>query len=221
MQKASPPCQLAAEQRWLRGEMRRSILAPRYNPSPQQIDAAKQTEKVLARRELASVLRMLEQHNRQRVLERHKTPFLLGPHLYQIIISVEERRSVRKQCPLLAQSPRKVRAHFRKVAAQARALARLLREGPQPPVAAPLDWLLGEAAAAYGSLAEKTPPQRRQKLPHKSELRHRAITVLCDAFRGEFEQPHHAHVATIVAELTGTPIDADYVKKVEKRGQSA
>ena len=221
MQKASPPCQLAAEQCWLRGEMPRSLLARRYNPSPQQIDAAKQTEKVLARRELASVLRMLEQHNRQRVLERHKTPFLLAPYLFQIIISVEQRRSVRKQYPLLAQSPRKVHAHFRKVAAQARALARLLREGPQPPVAAPLDWLLGEAAAAYDTLAEKTPPRRRQKLPHKSELRHRAITILCAAFRREFEHPHHAHVATIVAELTGTPIDADYVKKVEKRGQSA
>ena len=99
MQKASPPCQLAAEQRWLRGEMPRSLLAPRYNPSPQQIDAAKQTEKVLARRELASVLRMLEQHNRQRMLERHKTPFLLGPYLFQIIISVEQRRSVRSNAP--------------------------------------------------------------------------------------------------------------------------
>ena len=220
MQKASPPCQLAAEQCWLRGEMPRSLLARRYNPSPQQIDAAKQTEKVLARRELASVLRMLEQHNRQRVLERHKTPFLLAPYLFQIIISVEQRRSVRKQYPLLAQSPRKVHAHFRKVAAQARVLARLIRKGPQPPVAARLDRLLAKAAAAYDSLAEKTPPQRRQKLPHKSELRHRAITVLDGAFRNEWKQPYYEYVADIVTALTGTPTDADYVKKVVKRSKT-
>jgi hypothetical protein len=212
--------QLAAEQVWLRGETPRSFLAPRYNPSPQQIDAAKQVEKVLARRELASVLRLLEQHNRQRVLERHKTPFLLGPYLFQIIISLEQRRSVHKQYPLLAHSPRKVRAHFREVAAHARALARALREGPQPSVAAPLDWLLGEAAAAYDLLAEKTPLHRRQKLPHKSELRHRAIIVLDGAFRNEWKQPYYEYVADIVTALTGTPTDADYVKKVVKRSKT-
>jgi hypothetical protein len=119
--------QLAAEQGWLRGETPRSFLAPRYNPSTQQLDVAKQAEKVLARRELASVLRTLEQHNRKRVLEQHKTPFLLGPYLFQIIISVEQRKSEHKQRPLLALSPSKVHTHFRKVSAKARALARMVR----------------------------------------------------------------------------------------------
>jgi hypothetical protein len=220
MQRPSPPCQLAAEQRWLHGETPRSFLAPRYNPSPQQIDAAKQAEKVLARRELGSVLRMLEQHNRQRA-----TPFLLAPYLFQIIISVEQRKSVREQCPLLAQSPRKVHAHFRKVAAHARAFARLLREGRPPldpllgQVTAAYDLLplLGEVAAAYDLLAEKTPPRRRQKLPQLSELRRRAVTVLCPAFYREFEQPYYAHVARVVSALTGTPIDVDHIKKIVQR----
>jgi hypothetical protein len=210
--------QLAAEQGWLRGETPRSFLAPRYNPSPQQIDAAKQAEKVLARRELASVLRMLEQHNRQRVLERHKTQFLLAPYLFHVISSVELRKSVHDQHPLLAKSPRKVHAHFRKVAAKTRDLARLIRKGPQPLIAPgmPLDRLLNDVfAVAFTLLAEKTPPQRRQK--QQSELRHRAIIVFDGAFRNEWKQPHNEHVADIVTALTGIPTDADYVKKVVKR----
>jgi hypothetical protein len=213
MQKASPPCQLAAEQRWLRGETPASFLAARYNPSQERIDIAKQVEKLLARPELTNVLCLLEEHNKQRA-----SPFLLGPYLFHVFNSVEQRKSVHEQSPLLAQSPRKVHAHFRKVAAKTRDLARLIRKGPQPLIAPamPLDRLLNDVfAVTFTLLAEKTPPQRQQK--QQSELRRRAITVLCDAFRREFEQPHNEHVADIVTALTGIPTDADYVKKVVKR----
>jgi hypothetical protein len=126
-----------------------------------------------------------------------------------------------------------------------RALARLLRKGPQPYVALaahddgreaatlfqpcsivqsphrsetvkPLAELLDTAAASLDSVPEKILRGQRAK-SRRTELQRLAASTLASRFRKELNSPYYAHVAAIVAALTGIDTDADYVKKIDKR----
>src|SRR5262249_10029033 len=121
--------QLAAEIEWLR---QWKLLAERGNRRPLERwnSIVHQVEKALHRPELAKFLTVLEKHNSTR-----KTPFLLGPHLFQVVGSVEDRRTIRTNMPVLNRPPAEVRAHLQEASAKSKALAKLLRKGPQPGVA--------------------------------------------------------------------------------------
>jgi len=250
-----PFLQLPTEKAWVRGELPGSFLTSHGNrrSARLRIDIAKKIEKVLDSCELMPVLRVLEKHNNQQNSKkgcgRRKSPFLLGPYLFHVMNSVELQKVIRETTPLLAQSPAKVRVHFKGASAKTKALARLVRKGPRPLIAlaarvrkviepfpiirspnrsataVPLDWLLDNVAISLESIAEKTLQRQHRKLAQSArmaeqlELRRLAISVLCDAFRKEFNQPYHSHVATIVTELIGIDTDADYVKKVHKRAR--
>src|SRR5215813_4939770 len=92
--------QLAAEIEWLK-------LLVKYSNSAQWISVVHQVEKALQCAELAKFLTVLEKHNSTR-----KTPFLLGPHLFQVIGSVEDRGTIRTKLPVLNRPPAEVRAHL-------------------------------------------------------------------------------------------------------------
>jgi hypothetical protein len=233
--------QLAEERRWLRGEIPGSFLAPRGNwrPPPEWTAFAERVEQVLARPELRNVLRVLEERNRNR--SKRANPFLLGPYLFSIIHRIEARREYRQQMPALGRRPAELRAHFQDASKKAKALARVVRKGPQPftslaarahmtdafklfqpgPIIqspkkqksiVPLDRLLDEAAGSLDLLAENiSRPSARGSV--KSE----AAGFLAITFRNVLKKPYHSEVATIVQVLTGKDTDEDYVKKIEKR----
>ena len=142
--------QLAAEIEWLR---QWKLLAERSSRRPPERwnSIVHQVEKVLHRPELAKFLTVLERHNSTR-----KTRFLLGPHLFQVIGSVEDRRAFRAKMPVMNRPPAEVRAHFQEGSAKSKALARLLRKGPQPGVALAArnqDW---EAFKAFAPLIQSS-----------------------------------------------------------------
>jgi hypothetical protein len=231
--------QLPTEKAWLSGELPGSFLASHgdWRPARLWIDIATKIEKVLESCELVPVLRILEQHNieqnNKKVRERNKSPLLLGPYLFRAIYSVEQKKTAIKGMPVLMRRPAELRAHFHEASTKARALARLLRKGPQPFVAlalqsddtVTLDWVLENAAALFDAVAERNIPRARQhRKPAKnpaidtqSELRRLAANVLVTAFREKLNHPYYSHVAAIVTILTGIDTDADYVKKIDKR----
>jgi hypothetical protein len=102
-------------------------------------DLATQIEKILWHSDMAPLLKIIEQHNSQsrevpgRRLPR-KDNFLLGPHLFQVLVSVQSRDELRQRLPVLDQPAAEVRNHLQKVAADCKALAALIRKGPQPHV---------------------------------------------------------------------------------------
>jgi hypothetical protein len=95
--------QLASEIEWLREW---KLLAERSSRRPPERwnSIVHQVEKILHRPELAKFLTVLERHNGDR-----KTPFLLGPYLFQVIGSVEDRRAFRAKMPVLNRPPAEVR----------------------------------------------------------------------------------------------------------------
>jgi hypothetical protein len=130
---------------------------------------------------------MLEKHNSNRV-----APFLLGRCLFYVIVSVEEREGTLERMPVLARRPAEARIHFEEASAKAKALASLVRKGPQPLIALAahddvreaatlfqpcpivqspnqseatvrLDWLLDKAAASLDSVAKKIPRARQHR----------------------------------------------------------
>ena len=89
----------------------------------------------------------------------------------------------------------------------------------------PLDRLLSDAAAAFDEVSRKISPtwQHRKstskaKDAERLELTRLAASRLVTVFRTRLKHPYHSHVATIVTALTGITTDADYVKKIDKRG---
>jgi hypothetical protein len=236
--------QLAAEKDWLCGKNPRSILAPLVRPPAREwIDIAKRVEKVLASPELVNVLRVLEEHNRNRA-----TPFLLGPYLFHVIHAVAGRKAILAKMPVLGRSSQELRAHFQAASVKAKALARLVRNAPQPHVAlaarddvreafslfspcptiqspnereaiVPLDRLLDEAAASLEGV--KISGTRWHRKPEEEQLRHYAARFLARRFREQLNHPYHSHIATIVTVLTGIDTDEDYVKKIDKRRPGA
>jgi hypothetical protein len=123
--KTSTSEQLAKEIEWLRGPPSVRTLAPDAWTS-----IANRVEKVLQNPALSELLDILDRHNRN-----EKRPFLLGPYVFQIIQSVEERWAMRRKVPSLNQPPALVRARFETASRKSKELADLLRKGHQPSVA--------------------------------------------------------------------------------------
>jgi predicted component of type VI protein secretion system len=199
---------------------------------------------------LAPLLRIVEQHNREpREMPGRRLPqkdnFLLGPHIFQVLVSLESRSEVRQRLPVLDQPAAEVRNHLQKVAADCKALAELMRKGPQPHVAlagetrakealkvfAP--WtelfeadgserqviafagLLERGADWFDGLADHVPRASQNRHIGNGALRVRAAEFLPGVFRRRLDQPYHAHVATIATIVSGIETDADFVKKAE------
>jgi len=89
---------------------------------------------LLKRQELSECLSVLGRHNKSQA-RRDNAPFLLGPHLFQLFNAAESRRFMRTKMPVLGLPPAEVREHLQEVSTKSKALARLLRRGPQPHVA--------------------------------------------------------------------------------------
>ena len=232
--------QLAEERRWLG-----SFLARRGDWEPPRQWTAR-VEQVLACPcpELRNFLRVLEEHNRNR--SRRANPFLLGPHLFHVIHSVEARKDSLQMMPALGvRRPAEFRAHFQAASVKAKALARVVQKAPQPHIAlaarddvreafslfspcptiqspnereaiVPLDRLLDEAAASLNFLA-KNISRPSARGSDQSE----AAGFLANTFRKALKKPYHSEVARIVQVLTGEVTDEDYVKKIEKRWAAA
>ena len=186
--------QLTAERSWLRGETDGSFLARRQNwrPPPAWIDIASRIEGILADPDLTNFFRVLDERNKQR-----GTRFLLAPHLFHIIHAANARQRTIAEMPALGRRPAELRASFKKASAKATALARLVRNGPQPHIALaarrnfwveielsqpfpiiqspnhsetimPLEWLLKKAAASFDSLADKIPRAQHHRKAAKT-----------------------------------------------------
>jgi hypothetical protein len=228
--KAIASGQLAAERDWLCGKNPRSFLAPRCQPTREWVDIAGRVEKILACRELRDVLRMLEKQN----IDCSK-PFLLGPQLFGIIHSVEARKVSLQAMSVLGGRLAEVRAHFHDASAKARALAGLVRRGPQPFVAlaardevaetftvfqpcptiqstneraaiVPFDRLLDDVAASLDEAARKV-DRRRQNQKTKNNAR--------DAARSELRRLAITRLATAFRERFNHPCHSQIATIVE------
>jgi hypothetical protein len=184
----APKNQLAREIEWLRGKTPASMLATRPNSHPPDTwtGIAKRVEKVLRESSLAKLLAILEQHNRSQ-----KTPFLLGPHLFQVLWSVEAQRGTRQKMPALDRRPGEIRDHFKSASIKSKELADLLHKGPQPqavlaqhrerdvfalimacpilqgpsksPTIVSLAWLLDSASRELDSMARQIPLAKQHR----------------------------------------------------------
>jgi hypothetical protein len=258
--------QLVAETQWLRGDEPGSSPAARgsWRPPEHWASVAERVEKVLRHPELAKFLTVLERHNTSQRTQflgqprgdphnpniRQSALFLIGPYLCQILQSVEARRAAHEKFSALDRPAADFRAHFQKAATKIRALAALLRKGPQPHVALAarsdlwdaltlfvplptilgasesatielLDQILESAAVSFDAMAPKIPrAQQNKQRTKEEELRWLASSSLVGLFHRRLKHPYHAHVATIAGHLSGVATDADYVKKIEKRSKA-
>jgi hypothetical protein len=247
--------QLALEAAYLNGEMARSVFAPlgNWRPPKQWTDTAQTIQRILSSEKLGKLLTIIQIQNRARSCEASENrggkpaPFLLAPHLFQIVRSVEDRSVILTNMPVLDRPPAEVREHFRDAALKADQLAQLLRKGPHSHVALAarseatgalimpliessderariisLAELLDRAAVSLRSVSiSRAGPRRRpaekKRQAEQEELRHWAAIRLVSLFREKLGHPYHAHVAVVVSLLSGLETDADYVKKAEKR----
>ena len=138
--------QLAAETEWLVKAARTEWVARTdgagFDPVPALVRAELETrmKEILRHPELGPLLGIIEQHNSQpRELPGRRLPqkdnFLLGPHLFQVLVSVQSRNEVHQRLPVLDQPAAEVRNHLQKVATDCKALAALILKGPQPGIA--------------------------------------------------------------------------------------
>jgi hypothetical protein len=138
---ATPTEQLAAEDDWLAGRhLPESFRAMLPEPSQAEQEISERVQAILSDARLVPFLRIIEQHNsRPREVPGRRLPkrdhFLLGPHLRQVLLSVQARNEVRQRLPELDQPAAEVRKHLQQVAADSKALAELIRKGPQPGIA--------------------------------------------------------------------------------------
>jgi hypothetical protein len=157
--------QLAAEIEWLDKAARIEWVASGdgtgFNPVPAlvQPELRSRIKEILYRPELVRLLRIIEKHNSEprEVPDRRlpqKDNFLLGPHLFQALASVESQRELRQRLPMLNQPAAEVRNHLRKVAADCKALAVLVRRGPQPHVALAAGTSANEALRVFAPWTE-------------------------------------------------------------------
>ena len=177
--KADASCQLAVEKEWLCGKTPGSMLARQANSPSKWRDIAQRIHSVLGRFELRKVLEVLATHNQNRA-----RPFLLGPYLFNIVLSVDARNDILQKMPALGRRNAELRAHYQEVSVKAKEFAKLVRKAPQPHIAlaarnhkalslflphpiirspsrsetiVSLGWLLNEAAASTDSVARKIP----------------------------------------------------------------
>jgi hypothetical protein len=131
--------QLGVGIEWLAGRLPGSFLAMPEVP-PSMRDIAQRVEEIMRCPELLLFLTVVEQHNRRPHWEPgrrlpQKDNFLLCPHLFQVLISVESRNELHQRLPVLDQPASEVRMHLLKAATDCKGLAALIRKGPQPGVA--------------------------------------------------------------------------------------
>jgi hypothetical protein len=253
-QDASATAQLAVEIKWLAGRLPGSFLRtpPQLSPAERKIVA--RVEEILQRPDLTPFLSILGLHNRTpqipsgRRLAARGAPFLLGPHVFQVLASVQARNELRQKLPVLNQPAAEVREHLQKAAANCKYLAELVRKGPQPHLALAgktsanailgvfVPWtelfeasddserqlvafaeLLDRAADWFEALASHVPRAQQNRQTGAGALRVRAAEFLVGVFRRKLGRPYHAHVATLATLISGTPTDADFVKKIEAR----
>jgi hypothetical protein len=167
---ATPAAQLAAEIEWLVNAAG-TDWRPRFDtagavrvncrtaPALVRPELATRIEDILYRPELVSALRIIEQHNSQpREIPGRRLPqkdhFLLGPHLFQILVSVESRKALRQRLPVLDQPAAEVRGDLRKVAADCEVLAALVRKSPQPHIALAAETNANEALKVFAPWTE-------------------------------------------------------------------
>lgn len=124
--KASAAKQLAAEIEWLEGRYLPDWALSRLpEPSPAERDIVERVRGILNDPRLVPVLRMLEKHNScPRVEPGARTPskarLLLGPHLRQVLASVQGRGEMRQKLPVLDQPAAEVRKHLQDASAGCR-----------------------------------------------------------------------------------------------------
>jgi hypothetical protein len=230
--------QLAAERQWLGQRHPRTEIAD-------------QIESTLTHPDLAIFIGNLEKRNRalaaNRERRRNRSPFLLAPYLLHIIHSVQAPKFARAEMPVLDGPAAEVRSHFKDVSAKAKALAAILRRGPQPTVllGAPdedsraaalsqafpvlqsttrsnvpvlLHNILDDASKLFDGTACKIGrAKQHRRRTYAQELRTRAVSVLVKTFCEQLRQPYFAHVATIAQILSGIETDLEYVKKTARR----
>jgi hypothetical protein len=230
--------QLAAERQWL----------GQRHPRTEIADCI---ESALAHPDLTIFIGKLEKRNRalaaNRERRRNRSPFLLAPYLLHIIHSVQARKFARAAMPVLDGPAAEVSSHFKEVSAKAKALAAILRRGPQPTVllGAPdevsraaalsqafpvlqstsrsnvhvlLHNILDDASKLFDDTAGKIGrAKQHRRLTYEQELRARTVSVLIPTFREQLGQPYFAHVAIIAQILSGIETDVEYVKKTDNR----
>jgi hypothetical protein len=143
---ASALAQLAVEIDWLAASFHEKPEIPSSFR-----DIAKRVEDVLRYPDLVPFLYILERHNHiPKIIPGRRLPapgphFLLGPHVFQVLMSAESRRALRAKLPAFDQPAAEVRAHLQTVSTRCRRLANLIRKGPQPHVALAAESCLNEA----------------------------------------------------------------------------
>jgi hypothetical protein len=181
---AAPAAQLAAEHNWLTARhLPGSFLATLPEPSPVERDITERVREILGDPRLVAFLRILEQHNSQlREIPGRRLPqkdhFLLSPHLHQVLMSVRFRTELRERLPVFDQPAAEVRKHLQKATADCKALATLIRKGPQPHVAPAGETSANEALkvfAPWTEFFEAADGSERQVVPF-AELLERAAT---------------------------------------------
>jgi hypothetical protein len=126
---------------YLAGRLLGSIFRAPPELSPIEREFVARVRGILGRPELVRVLGVVGQHNcTPKIIPGRRgitlgQPFLLSPYLWHVLTTVEQRCQRRAKLPALDQPPAQVQAHLQDVAAKCRALADLIRKGPQPHVA--------------------------------------------------------------------------------------
>lgn len=157
---ATPAEQFTAENDWLAGRhLPKSFRAMLPEPSQAEQEINERVGAILSEARLAPFLRIIEQHNsRPREVPGRRLPqtdhFLLGPHLRQVLLSVQARNEVRQRLPVLDQPAAEVRKHLQEVAADSKALAELIRKGPQPHIVLAGETNANEWAKAFAPWTE-------------------------------------------------------------------
>ena len=166
---SSATTQLAAEIEFLTGRLPGSFLAMPELPLSFR-DIPDRVEGILRHPDLVPFLSILERHNRSpKIIPGRRLPapgphFLLAPHLFQVLMSVEDRRTLRVKLPAFDQPAAEVRMHLQTVSARCRSLANLIRKGPQPHVALAAESGLNEALRVLMPLTaviEASGPERQ------------------------------------------------------------
>jgi hypothetical protein len=121
-------------------------------PEPSQVEQEidERVRAILSDARLVPFLRIIEQHNSQpREIPGRRLPrkdhLLLVPHLFQALASVRARNELRQKLPVLDQPAAEVREHLQNVVTRCKALAELIRKGPQPHVALAAETSTNEA----------------------------------------------------------------------------
>jgi hypothetical protein len=152
--------QLAAEIEYLAGvHLQASVLRMLPEPSAAERDIVKRIQGILSDTRLIPFLSILEQHSRRERwepgrLNPSKTRFLLGPHLRQVLLSVQARTELRQKLPVLGRPAAEVRKHLQKVSTGCKDLAELIREGPRPHVALAGETNANEALMVFSRWTE-------------------------------------------------------------------